>query len=74
MTSTTSSPARADFDAVDHDLNVARAKNKLGDGTAADRELEEIKKKAGAKSLLCRRTPRSLNSARRRPAPELIRA
>ena len=44
------SEASADFDAVDHDLNVARAKNKLGDGTAADRELDEIKKKAGAKS------------------------
>lgn len=44
------SEAAEDFDAVDHDLNVARNKAKLADGTAADRELKDIKTKAAAKS------------------------
>ena len=44
------SEASEDFDAVEHELNVARNKDNLGEGTAADRELDEMKKKAGAKS------------------------
>ncbi len=44
------SEAAEDFDAVDHDLNVARNKAKLADGTAGERELKDIKTKAAAKS------------------------
>ena len=44
------SEAAEDFDSVEHDLNVARNKAKLGDGSAADRELADLKKKAAAKS------------------------
>ncbi len=44
------SEASEDFQEVDHDLNVARNLNKLGDGTAGERELKDIKKKAAAKS------------------------
>lgn len=44
------SEAAEDFDAVDHDLNVARNKAKLADGTAGERELKDIKTKAAAKT------------------------
>lgn len=44
------SEAAEDFDQVDHDLNVARNKAKLADGTAGERELKDIKTKAAAKS------------------------
>lgn len=44
------SEAAEDFQEVDHELNVARNLNKLGDGSKGDQELKEIKKKAAAKS------------------------
>jgi chromosome segregation ATPase len=44
------SEAAEDFDAVEHDLNVARNKNKLADGSETDRELKDIKTKAAAKT------------------------
>lgn len=44
------SEAAEDFDAVEHELNVARNKNKLADGTEGERELAEIKKKAAAQN------------------------
>lgn len=44
------SEAAEDFDAVDHDLNVARNKAKLADGTAGERELKDIKNKTAAKT------------------------
>lgn len=42
------SEASEDFDAVEHDLNVARNLDKLADGSTADRELKDIKNKAKA--------------------------